>query len=215
MIERKCQQIWIGPKPIPDRERQWCAEMARINPTWKHTLHGNELLARFAADPYVKHLETEARENPKKWAFLSDRLRILLLREDGGIYLDADCQPIRPLDSLPIWDRADLDFVAGLRSPHRKDVALHRAVPMVDNTFLASAKGGKMVSRIASLWSPSAPILDGHGTGVAILEHADYTTVLLNHRHCYSEQIFPETIVMHDTHNLGSWTSQTPKHGTH
>lgn len=214
MIPKIIHQIWIGPKPIPDRERQWCAEMARMNPTWQHALHGNELLKRYAADAYVQTLETKARENPKNYAFLTDRLRVLLLRDEGGVYLDADCQPIRTLDSLPIWDRKEIDFAYGLRSPHRREVALHRSpVPLVDNTFIASAKAGRMINRLASLWNPSSVVINGHQTGIGILENTDHTTVVLNHRYFYAEQMFPETIALHDAHNLGSWTDKmAPNH---
>lgn len=203
MIPRLLHQIWIGSKPCPDREKFWCQEMARMNPTWKHTLHGNELLTRYASDPYVKVMQ----ERQIALAFLSDRLRVLLLRDEGGVYLDADCEPVRALDSLTFWDRPDLDFVAGLRSPHRNNVALHRAIPLVDNTFMASAKGGKMISRLAALWSPSHLIIDGHATGCAILEAADASVILLNHRYIYAMEKFPETIVLHDANNLGSWAA--------
>ena len=36
----------------------------------------------------------------KKWAFLSDYARLLILLEHGGIYLDTDVEVIRPLDDL-------------------------------------------------------------------------------------------------------------------
>ncbi len=200
-VPRLLHQIWLGPKPIPPRESQWCADMAKMNPSWHHQLFGDELLTRYAQDPYIRTML----DRQMSKAFVVDRLRILLLRDEGGVYLDADCQPIKPLDSLGIWDRPDLDFVAGLRSPHRKDVALHRAIPLVDNTFLAAAKGGKLVSRIASLWAPNHIVIDGHETGCAILENADHTTMLLNHRYIYAMEQFPETLVLHDKMNLGSW----------
>lgn len=202
-VPRLLHQIWIGPRPIPEREQHWCAEMAKMNPTWKHTLHGNEVLTRYVDDPYIKVMQ----ERQMSLAFISDRLRILLLRDEGGVYLDADCEPIRPLDSMQIWDRSDLDFVAGLRSPFRKDVALHRAIPLVDNTFMASAKNGHLVSKIASLWSPEHIVIDGHSTGCAVLENADHTTILLNHRYIYAMEKFPENLVLHDfgNRNLGSW----------
>lgn len=148
----------------------------------------------------------------EKTAFVIDRLRILLLRDEGGVYVDADAEPVKPLDSLPIWGMPHVDFVAGLRSPSRKDVALHRAVPIVDNTFLASAKGGRMVQHIEALWTPTAitgenHAINGHRVGIAILEHASYDTVLLNHRHIYCETLYPESLILHDSHNLGSWTN--------
>lgn len=201
MIPKNLFQIWVGPKPVPDRERSWCLQMAAMNKTWQHKLHGNELLTRYADDPYIRAMQ----ERGIALAFVTDRLRVLLLRDEGGVYLDADCEPIRPIDSLDIWNRPEVDFVAGLRSPHRKDVALHRSIPLVDNTFMASAKGGRMISRLVALWSPAHIIIDGHATGCSILENADHSTILLNHRYIYGMERFPETLVLHDQGNLGSW----------
>jgi len=205
MIDRKIHSIWIGPNPLPAREKQWSDRMAIINPTWKYQLHGNELLARYATDPYISAMQT--RKAPL--AFVADRLRILLLRDEGGVYLDADCQPIRPLDSISIWDKPELDFVMGFRSPHRKDVALHRGIALVDNHFMASSKGGRMVNRIASLWAPDHIVINGHDTGICAIENADWTTMFLGQKFFCAMQEFPETIVLHDCHNIGSWT--TPK----
>lgn len=49
--------------------------------------------------------------NKKLWAFASDYLRLYLLYEYGGIYLDTDVQVIKNFDSF-----LDLDFFAGLES---------------------------------------------------------------------------------------------------
>lgn len=200
-IPRKLFQAWVGSQPIPDRERAWCERMKGMNPTWEHRLYGNELLERYKDDPYVKALIT----NQEKTAFLMDRLRVLLLRDEGGVWLDADCEPKKPLDTLPIWDLLHVQFATGMRSPHRKEVALHRGVPIVDNTFLASAPNSHMVRRLLSLWTPQAPVVTGHRCGIAIIEAADHTCALVNYRYFYAEQLFPESIVLHDSHNLGSW----------
>jgi hypothetical protein len=200
-IPRTIHQIWIGPKPIPDRERQWCAEMARMNPTWKHKLHGNELLERYANDPYVAEMQRRG----DKLAFVGDRLRVLLLRDEGGVYLDADCQPLNALDSINCWNWEHVNFVTAMRSPTRRNVALHRAVPFVDNTFMASSKDGRMINHIADLWSPSHIVIDGYSTGICILANADPSAVFLGFKYIYAENQFPETLVLHDCHNLGSW----------
>lgn len=202
-------QLWIGPSPIPDRERKWSEQMAAMNTGWKHYLHGNEILERYVADPYVAALRAKCGEDKKNYAFLCDRLRILLLRDEGGVYIDVDSQPISPLNSLTVWDSPSVEFVYGMRSPHRRDVALHRGVPLVDNTFLASSKNSRMVNRIAALWSPRSVFITGADTGICILENQGPDTVCLNQRYFYAEQRYPETIALHDSHNLGSWTTKT------
>jgi len=206
-VPRIISQIWIGNNPIPEREAAWCKAMAAMNPTWETTLHGNRLLETYVQDPYIRYMLSKG----ERTAFITDRLRVLLLQEHGGLYVDADAEPVNPFDSLPIWDK--FDFVAGMRSPFRKDVALHRAVPIIDNTFMASAKNGRMIGIIAALWTPgqvtsSNHAINGHRTGLAIIENCDYTTALLNQRYIYCEQKYPETLIFHDAHNLGSWSSK-------
>ncbi len=204
---RVIHQAWVGPKPIPEREKQWCAEMKKMNPTWDVRFHGNEILTTYFDDPYVKALQ----HLDKPWAFITDRLRMLLLRDHGGVWIDPDAQPVRPLDTLnPLWDGPQT-FVAGFRSPDRPDVALHRGVTLLDNTFLASARNSRMCQRILSLWRPQNVVVDGHAVGVEIMRNCHADVVLLNHRYFYSTALLPETVVLHDAHNLASWVADTRK----
>jgi len=208
-IPRQLFQAWVGPLPIPDRERAWCERMRGMNPSWKVTLFGNELLERYGQDPYLKALI----ERKEPWAFCCDRLRVLLLRDNGGgVWLDPDCEPKKPLDTIPIWDAPHIQFAVGMRSPHRKEVALYRGVALVDNHFLASAPNSIMLRRLEALWTPSAPVVTGHRCGIAILDNLDYNICVLGHKYFCAEQLFPETVVLHDSHNLSSWTIQ--KRGT-
>jgi hypothetical protein len=203
MTPRVLHQIWIG-KSVPEREKQWCEQMRQMNPGWTYHLHRDEILQKYGADPYVKALQTLE----KPIAFLTDRLRMLVLRDLGGVYLDCDCQPVRPLDTLSnVWD-GPATFVAGFRSPDRPDVALHRGVTLLDNTFLASAPNSRMCQRILSLWRPQNVVVDGHAVGVEIMRNCHADVVLLNHRYFYGTQNSPEAIVLHDAHNLASWVKQ-------
>lgn len=207
MIPRILTQIWIGPKALPEREAGWCLEMKRLNPTWSYRLLGNDLLERFKDDPYICHLQIQK----APLAFVADRLRMLVLHEDGGIYLDTDCLPKRPLDALPMWDEPSAEFVYGMRDPYREGVALHRSVAFCDNTVLASAPKSAMCKKILALWRPEEIQITGHRVGLCILSHADWTCRGLGHRYFYSMRSHPESIVDHDSHNLASWVAdKTP-----
>lgn len=204
-IPRRIFQGWVGEKPMPEREKSWCAQMKQMNPTWEYRCFGNEILEEYGQDPYVHALQHL--DKPK--AFIVDRLRMLLLRDHGGVWIDPDAQPIRPFDTLnPLWD-GPATFVAGFRSPDRPQVALHRNVSLIDNTFLASAPNSRMCQRILSLWRPTTVVIDGHAVGVEIIRDCHSDVVLLNHRYFYSMQNLPETIVLHDNQNLESWVKET------
>lgn len=205
MIPHLVHQIWVGPKPIPLREAEWCKQMKAMNPDFVVRLYGNEILERYKNDPYVSELASRG----EPWAFITDRLRCLLLRDEGGIWLDPDCQPIRPLNRLNhIWNAEHLTFVHSLRDPLRTNVHLHRGITLADNTFLASAPNGRMINRILEAWTPQSVVIDGHSTGVAILKYIDYDVCCLNFRYFYDLQQTPDTICLHDGHNAASWVAQ-------
>lgn len=206
MVPHRIIQGWIGPNPMPERERAWCAEMKRMNSGWTHVLFGNEALEKYGRDPYVKAMQDAKRP----MAFIVDRIRALMLAEEGGIWLDPDCQPKRPLDLLKhIWDAPEVEFVMAMRNPHRPLVALHRGVTLCDNTIMASAPGSRMIRRILNLWKPTQIVVDGHATGVEMLARVDgYRERLLGFAHFYDLQDNPEAIVLHDPHNMGSWVAQ-------
>lgn len=209
MIPRICTQIWVGPKPIPAREATWAKQLAAMNPDWKHRLHGNEALERFAADPYLRELQ----DRKESLAFVADRLRVLILREEGGIYIDADSQPVHPLSILDqYWNAPHVTFVSGYRNPLKPKVALHRGISFVDNTFFASAPGSRMINRIAQIWTPTRVVIDGHAFGIEVLmAQLPSDTVLLPHQYFYNDRATPETICLHDDHNLASWTKETQR----
>lgn len=207
MIPRQIHQIWIGPKPLPVREKGWCEQTQRMNHDWSYKLHGNELLDRYAADPYIKHLLAVESE----LAFVSDRLRMLLLRDEGGLYVDVDAQPLRPWSSLKFWDRPEVTFMYGIRNPDRPGVALNRGLAIVDNSVLASAKNSRMAGRILEEWTPKEIKVNGHRIGRQIMRWTDVDCVALNYRYFYDMIPGPDAIAAHDGHNLGSWVQNPMK----
>lgn len=197
---------------MPEREVKWCAMTAVMNPTWKHTLFGNEALEHFGQDPYVRAMVLRKRP----WAFIADRIRVLLLLEHGGIWLDPDCQPIRPLDTLPMWDEPKVEFVMSGRSPYRARVALSRGINVFDNTFMASAPNGRIMRRIAALWCPEmmtgTNVIDGGCCGREAFANLDgYTDRVIGYRAFYDMETTPQTIMLHDAANLGSWVAELQK----
>lgn len=201
-VPKSIIQIWIGNTPMPAEMQEWCAQWKALHRDWEYRLWGQDGLDLYADDPYLRHLQAE-----EKQAFVADRLRVLLLRDFGGIYLDCDCFPVRPFRSIQhILDAPEVDFVAGMRSPDRKFIALHRGISFVDNTVMCSAKGGRMAHRLCGLYRPDAKKQTGYHMGLEVLRHADGSSVrLLGYRYFYAEQSFPETICLHDGNNLGSW----------
>ena len=59
-----------------------------------------------------------------KWAFIPDRIRLLLLRDYGGIYVDVDCNPIQSFDVTFDKLNEDHTFFSGMRSPSQSNNTL-------------------------------------------------------------------------------------------
>lgn len=206
MIPHQCFSIWIGPK-IPDSIKALTDEAAEMHARsgWKYTLYRDEVLDIYASDPYVRRLNGMSEST----AFIVDRIRLLLLRDQGGFWADSDCKFLKSMSALNrICDDDKVDFVTGIRNPWRPHVQLHRGIAMVDNTVMGSAKGGRMVNRLLGRYTSDSPKQTGHLAGIEVLRTADESTVLLNYKYFYTEDtdIGPETILLHDVGNLGSWT---------
>lgn len=203
MIPRQIHQVWIGPKEAPSHIREWCAHWKGLNPEWEHRLWGNELYDVYRDDPYIRWFI----ETGEQLAFVADRFRVLLLRDHGGLYVDADAEPVRPLRVLNrLWDRPDMDFMTGIRSPDRKYVALHRGISLVDNTVMASQKGGRVIGRICGLYTPERKRINGYQMGLEVIRNVDETVVLMNFRYFYDSRSTAQTVFLHDDRNLASWS---------
>ena len=98
MIPKKIHYIWLG-KNKKDRISQICINSWRINLSDYEIIEWNE------DNLPLEQLASENRffsccMKYKLWAFMSDFLRLWILYNEGGIYLDTDVQVIKPFDDL-------------------------------------------------------------------------------------------------------------------
>jgi len=98
-VPRILHQLWIGPKPRPEA----CLASWRNRHTsgWRYVLWDearlrDEGLYELAAQAGVAGHIAAAREIPGQ----ADLWRLLILLRDGGVFVDADCLCVRPLDEL-------------------------------------------------------------------------------------------------------------------
>lgn len=94
MIPKKIHYIWVGWKELPELEKK-CVE------SWNKYLPGYELCLRnestfdIESHPFVKQAY-----DAKKYAFVSDYIRIWALYKFWWIYLDTDVEVIKNLDKF-------------------------------------------------------------------------------------------------------------------
>ncbi|MGN0808054.1 MAG: glycosyltransferase family 32 protein [Candidatus Coproplasma sp.] len=86
--------VWVGGKELSESAKKNVAEWKRICPDYEIKLWNENNFDVYECD-YVR----EAYE-AKKYAFVSDYIRLKALYEYGGIYLDTDVELIKPFDSL-------------------------------------------------------------------------------------------------------------------
>ena len=93
-IPKVIHYCWFGGNPLPKSAikcinswKKYCPDYQIVQ--WDESnfdIHCNEYCEKMVAK--------------KKWAFLSDYVRLKVIYENGGIYMDTDVQVIKPLDYL-------------------------------------------------------------------------------------------------------------------
>jgi mannosyltransferase OCH1-like enzyme len=98
-IPKIIHQIWLGGTVMPDHCKQFVKEMKAMHPEWEHHLWGNEIFTEiYKDDPFLQEFISDPALY--KWAFIADRVRMLLLRDYGGIYCDVDAKPIQSFNLI-------------------------------------------------------------------------------------------------------------------
>lgn len=99
MIPRIIHKIWIGGKPIPPEYLEWNDRLKDINPDFKIQIWNEDSLKE---DAYrIDELKKEF------WspASISNFMRLCVVHEYGGIYMDMDFEPVSPLVRLMASDK--------------------------------------------------------------------------------------------------------------
>ena len=126
MIPPQIHYCWFGG--AMNRKTKECLESwKRLCPAYE-IICWNEKNAPLQDNNYVRQA-FEA----KKWAFVSDYVRLAVLCDQGGIYLDTDVELLKPLDIL-LRERG----VIGFESDERIATCLMAAEPR--HSFFYSAK---------------------------------------------------------------------------
>ena len=87
---------WFGKKTIPAKLQQCIASWRQVMPDWSLQCW-NEETFDVNTIPWTKEAYAE-----KKFAFVSDYVRLVALYEFGGVYLDTDVKLLKSLEPLLI-----------------------------------------------------------------------------------------------------------------
>jgi mannosyltransferase OCH1-like enzyme len=95
-MEKIIHQIWVGPYDIPVREKSFIENLKNMNPTWEHKLWTNDNLPNLPDNIQEMY---DVFERQKDYAHQADILRVFLLKEYGGLYMDVDFKCSEGFDS--------------------------------------------------------------------------------------------------------------------
>ncbi len=141
MIPKKVHYIWLGGKP-KDKLTEICLL------TWKDKMPEYELIEwnerNLDLDKISKESEYFAECRKRNlYAFMADYLRIKILYEQGGIYIDTDVQAIKSLN--PLLDR---DLILGY-----EEWTLHTTKRKIGTGFIAADKGNWFIKKIYNFYN--------------------------------------------------------------
>lgn len=94
MIPKIIHYVWVGGKPLTPLAEKCIESWKKLCPDYE-IKRWDESTFDLNENQYAK----EAYES-KKWAFVSDYIRVKVLYEYGGIYMDTDVEVIKSLDKF-------------------------------------------------------------------------------------------------------------------
>lgn len=118
MISRTIHYCWFGGKPLPLQARRCLASWAYHLPDYEVVRWDEQSF------PVDSHPFTAAAYQAGRYAFVSDYVRMLVLREQGGIYLDVDAEVCGRFDDL-----LDLQLFIGQEDRQRFATSIIGAQP--------------------------------------------------------------------------------------
>lgn len=95
MIPRIIHYCWFGGNPLPELAEKCIASWRNCMPDWQY-MRWDETNYDIAAAPLYVRQAYEAR----KFAFVSDYVRLWALEQYGGLYMDVDFMVYRSFDEL-------------------------------------------------------------------------------------------------------------------
>lgn len=94
MIPKKIHYCWFGGNPLPENAKKCIASWKKYCPDYE-IIQWDESNYDINKNEYVKYTYRN-----KKFAFLTDYVRLDIIYNEGGIYLDTDVELLKSLDDL-------------------------------------------------------------------------------------------------------------------
>tara|TARA_Y100001972_G_C7667481_1_gene338017 strand:- start:11569 stop:12291 length:723 start_codon:yes stop_codon:yes gene_type:complete len=200
-IPKIIHQIWIGDKKIPPHCEQFTKEMKAMHPDWEYHLWDHDKIFNnlYKNDRYLQHYIKQP--DIFKYAYISDRIRLLLLRDFGGVYVDVDAKPIRPFDLILDKCSDKITFFAGMKMTDDNIKSW-----MMDCTVYGSAPHSRAINLCLNTYTTINWANGGFMFSEILLRNIDDDMLALAPNYFYSSKITNKSIILHDVPDTRLWT---------
>ena len=100
MIPKIIHYIWLGGKPLPELAEQCIVSWQKHMPDWQIMRWDETTLQKSNCWLDQMPLYVQQAYAARKFAFVSDYIRLWALEQYGGLYMDVDFLVFRPFDDL-------------------------------------------------------------------------------------------------------------------
>lgn len=93
-IPKIIHQIWIGPNNPPEQFKEWQQTWLNLHPDWEYKLWTDDDVDKLVM------INQEYYDEERNFAAKADILRLEILNQFGGLYVDIDFECIKPFDPI-------------------------------------------------------------------------------------------------------------------
>jgi mannosyltransferase OCH1-like enzyme len=129
MIPKHFHRIWVGPRAMPSSSYDFWNGIRELHPDWKLTTWTDPVRP---SDFELGRL-FDSCQHP---AQLADLMRIEILWRHGGVYVDIDCEVIKPFDPLLCHSLFIGEYKGELQNAVLGSVPQHKGLRAVMNSLL-------------------------------------------------------------------------------
>ena len=170
-----------------------------MNKDYTYRLWGNEVFEEFKDDIYLKsYIQTGV-----PLAFVCDRIRLLLLKKFGGIYLDVDCKPIKSFDHVYEHLTNNHCFFAGMKRTQNHNT-------LIDCAIYGSTPNSRVIDDCLDTYDDIEWGNGGKLFNDAIIKFMKPDVALFGYEYFYDWKVTDKTILLHDIVDtrLFSWVPE-------
>ena len=200
-IPKIIHQIWIGEE-IPKKFKEFTQKMKNMHVPlgYMHNVWGNEIWEMYKDDPYIASYA----KGTYPLAYVTDRFRMLLLRDYGGIAVDPDCEIIRSFDTILDRLSENITYFAGAREEIDGGALFECGIQ-------GSTPNSRVVKELLTVWENLNYAYGGNATSNKLITILDTDVALLNYQHFFTYVVTDKTILLHEAHTLDSWRDKEDK----